>query len=150
MKSLVRIPSALTVAAALCAGGAMAQEVAQEALPANGVTTEVAEYGDIRYVTGGIGDSDVARTRQLARGMNLELVFAQMNGDYLADVDVALHDGKGDEVLRVDGADPLLFAQMPPGRYVVKAQVEGKAVEREVVVPDSGRRTEFLHWRGSM
>jgi len=119
-------------------------------MPENGVTTNVSEYGDTRYVTGGIGDSDVQRTQELARGMNLQMVFALMSGDYLANVDVVLQDSRGREVLRVDGADPLLFARVAPGRYTVRAEVQGKPLQRDVEVPASGRETVYLHWRGPM
>jgi hypothetical protein len=147
MKRLVHIPYSLCIAAQLAVG---ASALAQEPLPANGTVTTVQQYGDVRYVTGGISDSDVQRTQELARGMNLQVVFALMNGDYLADVDVVVQDARGREVLRVEGADPLLFARVPPGRYVVKAEVEGKQLERRVEVPSSGREVVYLHWRGPM
>jgi hypothetical protein len=147
MRRLLHIPSSLCIATALAAGAAA---TAQEALPENGTNTIVQQYGDIPYVTGGISDSDVQRTQELARGMNVQLVFALMNGDYLADVDVVVQDARGREVLRVEGADPLLFARVPPGRYVVKAEVEGKPLERRIEVGASGREVVYLHWRGPM
>jgi predicted membrane-bound mannosyltransferase len=124
-----------------------AQQQAQQQEPMS--TTEVQQVGDVRYVTGGISVGDVQRTEELGRDMNLQMVFAQMgNGAYLADVDVTLHDVRGREVLRVEGADPLLFVRVPPGRYKVRAEVAGQPLERTVQVPANGRQRVVLHWRG--
>jgi enoyl-CoA hydratase/carnithine racemase len=127
-----------------------AQQAQREAAQQEPMTaTEVQQYGDVRYVTGGISDGDVQRTQELARNMNLQMVFAQMgSGAYLADVDVTLQDARGREVLRLEGADPLLFARVPPGRYTVRAELEGQPLERTVQVPASGREVVYLHWRG--
>jgi hypothetical protein len=166
MNQPVRQPSWLVLAAALgmsvAAGGAGAQQAMQAQPTPNAEqaqqqaaqqqpmsATAVQQVGDVRYVTGGISVGDVQRTEELGRDMNLQMVFAQMgSGAYLADVDVTLHDARGREVLRVEGADPLLFVRVPPGRYKVRAEVEGKPLERTVQVPASGRQRVVLHWRG--
>lgn len=113
------------------------------------LAAQVQQQGDVRYVHGGIGDDGRERTMQLGRGMNTQLVFAQRNGAYLADVDVTIERASGGEVLSVESADPLLFAELPPGRYRVRADAHGQTVERMIEVPAQGRAMEFLHWQAA-
>ncbi|MGH6610846.1 MAG: hypothetical protein ACRECQ_11385, partial [Burkholderiaceae bacterium] len=70
----------------------------------------VQHQGDVAYVSGGVGDVGEAKTVALGRDMNLQMVFARPNGNYVAQVDVAVSDGRGNTVLDVDSSGPLLFA----------------------------------------
>ncbi|MCD6679039.1 MAG: hypothetical protein LT102_00040 [Burkholderiaceae bacterium] len=110
----------------------------------------VRHQGDVAYVSGGIGDDGQARTKALGRDMNLQMVFAQRNGNYLAQVDVEVADKRGNTVLDVDSSGPLLYAQLPPGRYEVTATLpQGRTIERNVDVPAQGRHTERFLWSDS-
>ena len=101
----------------------------------------------IAYVTGGIGERGQERAQALGEDMNLELVFAEArSGHYVADVDVHIADRRGREVLSVDGADPLLFADLQPGTYRVSATFDGRELERTVTVPSHGRSRVVFHW----
>jgi hypothetical protein len=101
----------------------------------------------VAYVTGGIGERGQERAQALGQGMNLELVFAEARtGHYVADVDVHIADRHGREVLSVDGADPLLFADLQPGTYRVRASFDGQELERSVTVPQHGRSRVVFHW----
>lgn len=104
--------------------------------------------GDVAYVSGGIGEVGQAQTQALGRDMNLQMVFAQRDGSYLAQVDVAVADGRGNTVLDVDASGPLLYAQLPPGRYQVTATAQGKPIRRSVEVPARGQHIERFLWSG--
>ncbi len=107
----------------------------------------VKEQNGISYVTGGISDSGQARAKAAGKGMSLALVFAKAaGGNYLADVEVEIADKTGKKVLAVKSSGPLLFAQLPPGDYHVKASAAGKTIERSVVVPAKGQHTENFGW----
>jgi hypothetical protein len=101
----------------------------------------------IAYVTGGIGERGQERAQALGKGMSLELVFAEARtGHYVADVDVRVTDRHGREVLSVDGADPLLFADLQPGTYRVVATFDGRDLERTVTVPSHGQSRVVMRW----
>lgn len=109
---------------------------------------KVQTQNGISYVTGGIGDSGQQSVKALGKDMNLQLVFAKAaGGNYVAKVDVSIAEKGGGKVLDVKGADPLLFAQLKPGTYVVTATPpQGKSVERTVNVPAKGQHTETFAW----
>ena len=108
---------------------------------------DVRHENDISYVTGGIGERGQQRMHALGKDMSLQLVFAEArSGHYLADVDVRITDRRGREVLSVEDADPMLFADLPPGSYRVTATYAGRSLERTVSVPSRGHREVVFHW----
>lgn len=109
--------------------------------------TDVQRQNNVEFVTGGIGEQDQQRTRQLGRDMNLQLVFARNDGDYLADVHVTVRGKGGKTLLDVKSADPMLFAELAPGHYEVTAAVDGRSIQRGVTVPERGQRVEYFHWQ---
>lgn len=136
------------VAAAVLASACMTVAAQGTGLTNVRTTTmpEVHQSNGVPWVTGGIGDENRQRTEELGRSMNTELVFAQTRGEFLADVKVDIADANGRPVLTVDAADPLLFANLAPGRYRVAATVDGERIERTIEVPRSGRHTEHFRW----
>jgi hypothetical protein len=142
MKSRNKRSSGPRLAAAAVAAGLIGMLPAAHALE----RTEVRQQDLLKFVTGGIGRLDQQRTRELGKDMNLQLVFAQADGTYLADVGVTLKGQDGKKVLDLNSADPMLFAELPPGRYQVTATVDGHAIQRSVAVPEHGQRVEYFHW----
>lgn len=119
---------------------------ATDARPPAPAAATVRQAGGIRYATGGIGESGQQAMEQLAEGMNLRLVFARPDGAYVANVDVEIADRNGSKIFAVGAADPLLYVQLPPGSYRVKATAAGQAVERKVDVPAKGHKVENFRW----
>lgn len=108
---------------------------------------QVREEQGVSYVTGGVGIDARELIRPIGRDMSLQLVFAEKrSGALVSDVDVRIADAQGKDVLRLDKADPLVFAQLPPGTYEVSVTASGETLERKVTVPARGQRTETFHW----
>jgi hypothetical protein len=108
---------------------------------------QVQERGDVRFVTGGVGIEGRRELQTRTQGMNLELVFAQaQTGALHAKVDVSIADASGKEVLKVEDADPMLFADLAPGTYSVKASHADGSIEREVTVRAQGLHREVVSW----
>ena len=146
---------AIASAVAVGAGGVNAQAgtgdspqpVAGGTSPGAASGPQVRRAGDVSYVTGGIGERGEARTTELGRDMNLQLVFARApTGSYVADASVSITDSSGNVVLELASSDPLLFATLPPGTYRVRATADGRSIERSVSVPEHGQHTEYFHW----
>jgi hypothetical protein len=101
----------------------------------------------IEHLVGGVGSDERARLKPLVKDMNLQLVFAEKGtGALLAEVEVKIADAKGEEVLTVKDADPWVFAELEPGTYQITAKTGKGTIEREVTVPENGRRTELFLW----
>lgn len=60
---------------------------------------------------------------------------------FAAGVGVRILDARGNTVLALPAADPILLADLPPGRYTVEATYEGKMKQQEVTI---GRRHQKL------
>ena len=102
----------------------------------------------ISYYNGGAGLDERARLPQI---YSLKLVFATVEGLYLNGADVSIADAAGKEVFsaRADNG-PWLVADLPAGRYSVKAVIEGQTVSlKNVTVKADAKKTVTLFWKDS-
>jgi hypothetical protein len=123
---------------ALCLG--MAHASAFSASSASPAAT-----GSIPHVSGGIGEGEQQQLLARQRDYNLKLVFTLNEGNYIADVNVAVKDKAGKTVLEDVAGGPFFLAKLPAGQYSVVATYDGKAVTRKVSV-GTGLHTEQFRW----
>lgn len=130
------------LAAAALAMGLLATTAAGSAAAASPAPT-----GDApRVVTGGVSEEERDALLQQAGSYNLWLVFAEQGtGNYLANVQVALSDARGEPLLDVVTDGPWLFAQLPPGRYTVRT---GMGHDQAVTV-GNGRTMAIVRLAGT-
>jgi hypothetical protein len=76
---------------------------------------------------------------------NVKLVFTLTEGNYLADVAVAIKDAAGSVVLATHALGPILLARLPRGEYTVDATHDGRTQTRKLTAGDR-LRTEYLRW----
>lgn len=100
---------------------------------------KVAQQGAISYVSGGIGQEEVAAMRAEANSFNLRMAFSSLAGEFLADVKVTLADKKGNVVLNTLSDGPCLYAKVPPGIYKLTAETMNKAITKPVEL--AGKRS---------
>lgn len=103
----------------------------------------------VRYVSGGVGETDREALKAMAGEFNLELMFAmQGGGEYLADVKVRIVDSKGAVVLdNVVSKGPYFLAKLPSGSYTVEANANGQIQKNTAKIGAEQRvRLNFL-WR---
>lgn len=105
----------------------------------------VQEQNGVRFVSGGIGDTEQKLLENLAMGFNLKLVFANQQGKYLNKVRVEISDRLGTPVLGTVTDGPMLFADLLPGGYTVTTEFAGQRQRQEVQV-GGGRRELVLRW----
>lgn len=97
--------------------------------------------GDVTYLCGGIGADEVAYMKSEAPQYDLMLTFAARDGAYLADVDVAIADARGNPVLQANCDAPIMLVDLPAsGNYRVRADAAGYALNRTVRVAASKTR----------
>lgn len=139
--SLSRTISGLVIGAAIasCIGLASPRAFAQAA------SAPVAMQG-VTYLTGGIGEDDVQQLRAAAAKYDLHVTFASKTGAYLSDIDVSISTESKREVLSIRTEGPLLFVNVPPGRYLLAANYAGKAQTKHVTVPPKGAVEIVLRW----
>lgn len=109
-------------------------------------TLKVITDGGIAFVSGGVGDEEQALFESIAKEYNLRLLMATKDGKYLADVDVAINDRRGQRVIRTISQGPFLFARLPPGNYEVTASVDGETLHQRVAISGTGQREVRMFW----
>jgi hypothetical protein len=89
----------------------------------------------ITYICGGVGQEEVSYMKREAKNHDALLTFADNKGDYVADVNIALKDAKGNSLLETRCEAPMMLIDLPGGgKYRVHADVNGRVVERTLSV----------------
>ncbi|WP_097306037.1 hypothetical protein [Pseudomonas chlororaphis] len=125
---------------------------AQAATPSNepidpaGVQLEPKQQNGIAYVAGGIG-LDESRALLQTKGYNLHMTFSVgPENKYTSDVDLAIQNPQGQSVLTLNQVGPIVFVQLPAGKYQVVATRGGHAEHSTVDTTAAGVRDLNLHW----
>ena len=146
------VRSATKVRVASLAGVPLALVLAQPlALSAqsifSGIDTEKSPEGT-PYMSGGVGQEEREQMIKMAQGYDLKLEFADSRGNYLSDVKVTVDDQQGNEILRTTTAGPWLYADLPQGKYDVKASFGDRTEEIKGLEISQGRPvSRLLHWQ---
>jgi hypothetical protein len=112
-----------------------------------GSSLQIQAAQGIRYVSGGIGESERAELEALAGQFNLRLLFAMRDsGNYLADVRVRILDPSGAVVLSAESKGPWFFAQLPPDVYTVEVSALGQSQWQTARIGQGQSRLNF-YWR---
>jgi hypothetical protein len=124
----------------------MSQAANLEPVDIAGVQVQQQQQNGINYLSGGIG-LDESKAIQQTPGYNLHMTFAVGAQDqYTADVDVTIQKAPGQTVLTLTQTGPLVYVQLPPGKYTVVATRNGET-RRDVTDVGSGTaRNLVFHW----
>ncbi|AZC79514.1 carboxypeptidase regulatory-like domain-containing protein [Pseudomonas chlororaphis] len=127
----------------------------QSATPSNepidpaGVQLEPQQQNGITYLSGGIG-LDESRTLLQTKGYNLHMTFSVgPENKYTSDVDLAIQNPQGQSVLTLNQVGPIVFVQLPAGKYQVVATRGGRTERNTVDMKVAGIRDLNLHWNDS-
>ena len=126
----------LGLAAMVFAPLAMAQASPEKVITQHGAS----------FISGGVGIDSEERLKAREKEFNLKLVFILVEGNYLADIAVAIKDAKGKAVIEHVADGPFLMVRLPAGAYVVTATHDGAVHTRKVAVRNERLRTEYLRW----
>jgi hypothetical protein len=114
--------------------------------PASAHALEEQRYGDVAYLTGGVGAGESSELRRRAQHYKLQITAAQRgSGNYLSDVRVLVRQG-AQTILEATMDGPVLYAKLPPGRYAVRCEFQGKAIERSIAISPRQPATLYLYW----
>lgn len=99
------------------------------------------------YLTGGVSSEEREILEQSANAYNVRLTFAEKSGAYLSDVNLVITDTKLREIVAIQTNGPLVYIQLPPGRYDVSATFKNEAKELKSLVVTKDRTVrQTLVW----
>ena len=102
----------------------------------------------IAYMTGGIGEEEVAVMKPQAKKFTLNLLFSEgMVGRWVADINVNIYDEASNLVFRIVGAKNVLYVNMPAGTYTILANNNGQKLRHKVTLEDNVNQKVVLNWK---
>ncbi|SPO55560.1 conserved exported protein of unknown function [Pseudomonas sp. JV551A1] len=105
------------------------------------------EQNGVRYLQGGIGQ-DEANALRKTPGYDLHVELSTgPEGKFQSGATVDIQNAQGQPVLSVTDAGPLLYVQLPPGKYKVTGNAQGETVQHLVTVNGKTPTTVNLNWR---
>ncbi|MGE8058467.1 carboxypeptidase regulatory-like domain-containing protein [Pseudomonas sp. NPDC089547] len=105
------------------------------------------EQNGVRYLQGGIGQ-DEANALRKTPGYDLHIELSTgPEGKFESGANVDIQSAQGHSVLSVTDAGPLLYVQLPPGKYKVTGNAQGQTVQQMVTVNGKSPATVSLNWR---
>jgi hypothetical protein len=104
------------------------------------------QQGEVTYISGGIGDDEIAAMKASAGAYDLLVSNAEKDGSYTAGIDVVLRDGRGQVVLSAKNTGPLLYVKLAPGDYTLDANYHGVERVRDVAITPHRPAEIHLIW----
>jgi hypothetical protein len=105
--------------------------------------------GNVRFLSGGVGEDSVAAFKQAAAKYPLELQFVQKatpKDEFLAGVKVTIRDGSQKVILDTVAKGPFLLAALPAGKYQVEADSNGVLKRQTVDIQAGKHERTVLVW----
>lgn len=128
---------------------AMLRAASVEPIDTSAVQAQQQQQNGINYLSGGIG-LDESKFIQQAAGYNLHMTFSTgTENKYVSDVDVVIQNAPGKTVLTLTQTGPLVYVQLPAGKYTVVATRNGEVRRDTADVGKGAARNLVFHWKGS-
>jgi len=125
---------------------AVLHAASSEPIDTSAVQLEQQQQNGITYLSGGIG-LDESRAIQQAKGYSLHMTFSTGPGNkYVPDVDIAIQNMQGHSVLTLSQVGPIVYVQLPPGKYVIVGTRNGHEQRGTVELKGGTIGDLNLHW----
>jgi hypothetical protein len=102
----------------------------------------------IAFMTGGIGEEEVAVMKPQAKKFTLNLLFSEgIVGRWVTDINVNIYDEASKLVFRIVGAKNVLYVNMPAGTYTILANNNGNKLRQKVTLEANTNQKVVLNWK---
>ena len=102
----------------------------------------------IAYMTGGIGEEEVAVMKHQAKNFTLNLLFSEgVVGRWVTDINVNIYDEASNLMFRIVGAKNVLYVNLPAGTYTILANNAGQKLRHKVTLEDNVNQKVVLNWK---
>lgn len=96
------------------------------------------ESPSVPMISGGVGDEEFDAIQNEKGRFNTRVLFTEIGGAYLSDVNVTISTAKGVVVATTVTQGPILLVKLKPGSYSIKASVSGVTKEQKLNVGSKG------------
>jgi hypothetical protein len=118
-------------------------------LHAQQVQTVAGTTPSIQYMNGGIGQSEQASIRKAGEAFKLRVEFSERaDNEFVADAALKITDMKGQPVLDLAEAGPIVNVNLPNGSYRVDASLHGQSESQLVTLHGRDSANLNFHWKG--
>lgn len=107
---------------------------------------EVQESGNVRWVTGGVGQQERQQIQTMAKDFNLSLLFSSTEGHFFGSTKVLITDSASNTVMDSQAKGPYFFVDLPKGDYQVAATMFEQTQTKSLSMPATGRREMAFRW----
>ena len=108
-----------------------------DAIPA--LPLQIMQAGEYTFVTGGVGDEELAQLRSTEHNYNVRLLIAGMKGEYIGDASIRVRDMKDQGLFTASDAGPYFYVSLPSGSYIFEiTTADGNMKAIKVNVPSKG------------
>lgn len=109
--------------------------------------------GAVSYISGGFGQEEAARMREIGSEFPLQLTFTRHNGtqntdEFVADVSVRVRDAAGQMVVDAAAQGPIFLLRVPDGTYALEAERNGEVKTRRIDVVAGRHQAIAFAWAG--
>ena len=130
-------PATITASPGVARNGEIIDSVGSNAIPS--VPLELTTANGISYLSGGIGDEEVAQLTAQEHQFNLRLKITGMGGEFIGGAKLALRDASGNALLNMEDAGPYVYMLLNPGSYTLQiAAANGNAKTMTIKIPANG------------
>ena len=106
----------------------------------------------INFINGGIGRDEVETIRKVAKKFSLQLLFTEGNaGRSITDIELTITDSNGQTVFSKKKAGPLLYIDLPAGKYKVSGKYNDLKQSHITTLTDGDKPQRLiLNWKGDV
>ena len=102
----------------------------------------------IAFMTGGIGEEEVAVMKPQAKKFTLNLLFSEgIVGRWVTDINVNIYDEASNLMFRIVGAKNVLYVNIPAGTYTILANNNGNKLRHKVTLEADTNKKVVLNWK---